>query len=492
MFLTMIISLYTSRVILQTLGVDDYGIYQAVGGIVGMLSFINSALATGSSRFLTYGMGEGDELKLKKIFSTTLTAHLILAIFVAIIAETAGLWFLYNKMVIPADRFDAAVFAYHMSIVTAFFTITQVPYGSCIIAHEKMTVYAYVSIIEALLKLLIVYLLVIGNIDKLILYALLLCVVQVGLILFYGFYCTHRFNEVSLHLLIDKSIFREVASFSGWSMFSNASIALNNQGILLLLNMFFAPAVVTARSISLQINGMANQFVNNFQTAANPQIVKLFAAGDYEGSKQLLLQTTKVSFYLMFLLALPICLTAEWLLKLWLGVVPEYSVIFLQLVVIQSMFHVFDTSFYRALYAKGRIKENALISPTLGFIKFPIIYLLFRYGYSPVVLSWASIITNALLGLIIKPYLVVKIVGYRWSDIISVFKPCFYVTLVSLPIPILTVLLMNNYCSSVFFSFIVVFFVAIISIATATWFIGLNDGMKKMVIRFVASKIIKK
>ena len=220
--------------------------------------------------------------------------------------------------------------------------------------------------------------------------------------------------------------------------------------------------------------------------------MKLFAAGDYEGSKQLLLQTTKVSFYLMFLLALPICLTAEWLLKLWLGVVPEDSVIFLQLVVIQSMFHVFDTSFYRALYAKGRIKENALISPTLGFIKFPIIYLLFRYGYSPVVLSWASIITNALLGLIIKPYLVVKIVGYRWSDIISVFKPCFYVTLVSLPIPILTVLLMNNYCSSVFFSFIVVFFVAIISIATATWFIGLNDGMKKMVIRFVASKIIKK
>lgn len=488
MFVTMIISLFTSRVILQILGVDDYGIYQAVGGVVGILSFINGALATGSSRFLTYGMGEGDGLKLKRIFSTTLTAHLVLALFVVLVAETAGLWFLYNKMIIPADRMDAAVFAFHLSIVTAFFSITQVPFSACIVAHEKMTIYAYVSIVEAILKLLIIYLLVVGNVDKLKLYAILLCVVQVGINLFYIFYCSRKFQEVGLRFSIDKSIFKEIASFSGWSLIANLSIALSNQGVLLLLNMYFAPAVVAARSISLQVNGIANQFVNNFQTASAPQIVKQYASGDLEGSKQLVLRTTMVSYYMMLVLALPICLTANTLLNLWLVEVPDYTVIFLQLVVIQSLFQVFDVSFYRALYAKGRIKENALISPMLGIIMFPIIYYLFRLGYSPVVLSWASLLIFALAGLIIKPIMVVKIVEYKWTDIISVFKPCFCVTIASIPIPLLAYILIDNFIDNIILSFLINVVVSVISVAIATWFLGLSESMKKMAISFVKSK----
>lgn len=491
MFVTMIISLFTSRVVLQTLGIDDYGIYQAVGGVVGLLSFINNALATGSSRFLTFGMGEGDESKLKRIFSTTLTAHIVLALFIVLLAETAGLWFLYNKMVIPDNRMDAAIIVYHLSIVTAFFSITQVPYSACIIAHERMTVYAYASVVEAVLKLLIVYLLVVGDVDKLKLYATLLCAVQVGIILFYRYYCTRRFEEVSLRLSIDKSIFKEVASFSGWSLFANASIALNSQGILILLNMFFSPAVVAARSISLQVNAIANQFVSNFQTAANPQIVKLYAAGDYEGSKMLLIQTTKVSYYMMFLLALPICLTADTLLHLWLGFVPEYAAIFLQLVVIQSLFQIFDTSFYRALYANGRIKENAMISPTIGFLRFPIIYILFRIGFSPVALSWASIVSFALLGLVIKPILVVKIVGYKWSDVFSVFKPCLKITLVSIPVPLLVAHLINAYCQNSVSGFFEIILVSIISVAVSTWSFGLTENMKKMAMEYICSRIKK-
>lgn len=480
MFVTMIISLFTSRVVLQTLGVDDFGIYQAVGGIVGLLSFINSALATGSSRFLTFSMGEGDAQKLKRVFSTTLTAHVGLAIIIVVLAESVGLWFLFNKMVIPAERMDAAVYAYHLSIVTAFFSITQVPYGACIIAHERMTVYAYVSIVEAVLKLVIVYLLVVGDFDKLKLYATLLCAVQVGIILFYRYYCTRRFEEVSLRLSIDKNIFKEVASFSGWSLFANASIALNNQGILILLNMFFAPAVVAARSISLQVNGIANQFVSNFQTAANPQIVKMYAAGDYEGSKHLLIQTTKVSYYMMLILALPIAITANSLLRFWLGVVPVYADVFLQLVVIQSLFHVFDVSFYRALYAKGQIRENALISPTLGFIQFPIVYFLFKVGASPISLSWTALITNVLLGVIIKPILIIKIVGYKWSDIFSIFMPCFIVTLSSIPVPLLVAQMMKSNCQSDVVAFVVNIIISIVSVALATWFLGLTESMKKM------------
>ena len=479
MMLTMIISLYTSRVILQVLGVDDYGIYQAVGGIVGFLGFINNALSTGSSRFITFGLGENNPQKLKNIFSTTLTAHIGLAIIIAILAETVGLWFLHNKLVIAPDRLGAAEFVFHLSVLTAFFSLTQVPYGACVIAHEKMGVFAYVSIIEVTLKLLVVYLLTIGEIDKLKLYALLLCLIQIGLIIFYEIYCIHHFEEAKFRIFIDTKLFKEIASFSGWSLFACSSIALNSQGILILLNMFFPPAVVAARAISLQVNSAANSFVTNFQTAANPQIVKKFAAKDYDGSKQLLLQTTKFSFYLMLLLCLPICLGAKQLLTIWLETVPEYTVIFLQLVLIQSLFCVFDTSFYRALYAKGRLKENALISPTFGLIRFPIIYLLFKFGFSPVTLSWASLISYAMLGLIVKPILIIKIVDYKWKDIFSVFVPCLKVVVWSLPIPLLLYYKLENETIT---SFIVMVTVSGLSVLLAVWFVGLEKEMRKVLI----------
>ena len=489
MMVTMIISLYTSRVVLKILGVDEYGIYQAVGGIVGFLSFISNALSTGSSRFITFGLGENDKDKLKRIFSTTLTAHIVLAGAIVILAETLGLWFLHNKLVIAEERLGAAEFVYHLSILTAFFSLTQVPYGACIIAHEKIVVYAYVSIIEAVLQLVIVYLLNIGDFDKLKLYALLLCILQIGTIIFYRIYCVKRFEEARFKILIDKKIFKEIARFSSWSLFANGSIALNNQGILILLNMFFSPAVVTARSISLQVNMAANQFVSNFQTAANPQIVKRYAAKDYEGSKRLLLETTKFSYYLMILLSLPICLCAESLLTIWLDEVPEYTVVFLQIIIIQSLFCVFDTSFYRALFAKGRLKENALLSPTLGFMQFPIVYFMFTAGGSPVTLSWASLIMYALLGLVVKPILLIKIVDYTWKDIFSVFVPCFKVTAGAVILPICASLYLQS--DNQIVSLLVISGISILSVGLAVWFLGLNREMKAKVVEIVKNKVGK-
>lgn len=491
MMVTMVISLYTSRVILQILGVTDYGIYHAVGGIVGFLSFINNALSAGSARFLTYGLGEGDKDKLRRIFSTTLTAHICLASLIVILAETVGLWFLYHKLIIPPDRLEAAVFTFHLSIVTAFFNLTQVPYRASIIAHEKMTIYAYVSIVEAVLKLAIVYMLAFGDIDKLKLYATLFCLLQLGIIIFYRIYCIHHFKETHFQFFIDKKIFHEIAGFSGWSLFANGAIALNSQGILILLNMFFSPAVVAARAISIQVNMHAQQFVSNFQTAANPQIVKLYAAKDYDGSKQLLLQTTRFSYYLMYLLALPIFLGANQLLHIWLGIVPEYTVIFLQLIIIQSLFQVFDTSFYRALYTKGQIRENALISPLTGFIRFPVVYLLFVWGFSPVALSWASLISYMLLGLVIKPILIIRIVDYKWSDVFSVFKPCLYVTLASLPLPLTVYYWLNDHDSMVF-SFCVITAVSVLSVACASWHLGMDKPMRQKVAKLVRKKFHNK
>lgn len=488
MMFTMVVSLFTSRVILQSLGVDDYGIYQAVGGIVGFLSFINSALATGSSRFLTYALGENNLEKLKKTFSTTLNVHIVLTLFIVIVAETIGLWFLYNKMVIAPERLSAAVYTYHLSILAAAFTLTQVPYSATIIAHEKMSIYAYMSIVEVSAKLGICYLLSFGDFDRLKLYATLLLIVQVGLMAFYRFYCSRNFEEAHFSLTFDRQTFKNIAGFSGWSLFASSAIALNSQGVLLLLNMFFSPAVVAARAISIQVNMAANQFVNNFRTAVNPQIVKRLAAGDTQGSHSLLLTSTKYSYYLMLCLCLPICLLAYPLLRLWLGIVPEYATIFLQLIIIQSLFQVFDTSFYTALYAMGRLKENALISPTLLLISFPVVYLLFKLGFSPVALSWASLITYMILGLIVKPILLIKVSGYTLADIYDVFRPCLLVTLVSVPIP--TYIAMTLDCEK-FANFLFCIVVSVIIILIAVYAVGMERSEKVKVVSYVFNKVKK-
>ncbi|RKE04599.1 lipopolysaccharide biosynthesis protein [Marinifilum flexuosum] len=486
MMFTLFVSLYTSRVILDILGVNDFGIYQSVGGIVGFLSFVSSALSTGSSRFITFELGTGNKEKLRRTFSTILTVHIILALLIAIIAEISGPWFLYNKLIISPDRMDAAVFVFHVSIFTAVVSLTQVPYNASIIAHEKMSIYAYVSIFEVSAKLLIVYLLPLGGIDKLIFYAVLLCAVQIGVMLFYRIYCISNFNETRYKFIFDKTIFKEIAGFSGWSLFANASIALNSQGVLLLLNMFFSPTVVAARAISIQVNMAATQFVNNFRTAVNPQIVKQYASGNYEESKELLLSSTKYSYYLMLILSFPICLLAKPLLELWLVEVPDYTVIFLQIVIVQSLFQVFDYSFYMALYAKGRLRENALISPTISFLIFPVTYFLFQSGYSPVTLSWASLIAYAIIGVVVKPIIIIKVVDYKKKDILKVFTSCWWVSLCALPIPIICNFIFDK---GTMIGFISLGMITIISVALSVFFIGLDQKIRKKIIDVISNKI---
>ena len=350
-----------------------------------------------------------------------------------------------------------------------------------------MGVYAYIGIFEVVSKLGICYLLDIGGYDKLMAYSTLMLVVYVSLFLVYFLYCNSHFGETKYKLSLDRNILKPILSFSGWSLFADGTIALANQGILVLLNMFFAPAVVTARAISLQVNNAANQFVQNFRTAANPQIVKMYAVKDYVGSKRLLLQSTKFSYYLMLILSLPIYFLAEPLLHIWLGDnVPEFTVVFLKLVIIQSLFQVFDRSFYTALYAKGQLRENALISPLITFIVFPIVYIFFREGYSPVVLSWAYLISYAILGLIVKPILIVKIVGYTWYDIFSVYIPCLLVTIVAV---------VSSICVNFYFddgsllSYGIELFLIVFLVLISSYTFGLDKAMRKRLNSFVKTKI---
>lgn len=485
MMLIMFVTLFTSRVVLQVLGVSDFGTYQAVGGVVGLMSFINGALSTGSSRFLTFELGTGDSEKLKKTFSTVFTAHIALAVFVVLIGETVGLWFVYNKLVIPESRLDAALYTYHLSIITCFFTISQVPYNASIISHEKMNIYAYMSIIDVVLKLIFVYSLYISPWDKLVVYSTGLALITVGMMVFYRVYCIRHIQECRYKFILDKEILRNVLGYSGWNLFANTSLALTQQGTTILINMFFAPSVVAARAIANQVNGVANQFINNFRTAVNPQIVKRYAAQDYDGSKKLLLNSTKYSYYLMLVLALPIFMVAEQLLQLWLGQVPPYSVPFLQLIIVTSLFQVFDTSFYTALYAKGKIRENAMISPTLVFLCFPIIYIFFKLGFSPMSCAWVMLINYILLGLVVKPILIIKIVDYNVKDILSVFIPCLKVTIISVPIPIILYCNRSQIFSNSLLQFFTLASMSVICVAVTVWFFGIDKALRMKCIDFI-------
>ena len=489
MLLVMAVSLYTSRVVLQVLGVEDFGTYNSVGGIVLLLSFVNGALATGTSRFLTFELGTRNEKKLKETFSSVLIVHVILAVMVVLLAETAGLWFAYNKLVIAPERMSAAIFAYHMSVVTIFFSITQVPYNASIISHEKMSIYAYVGVVEVIAKLLIVYALNVGDFDKLKLYAVLLCIVQISVALFYRGYSVAHFDETKSHLILNKKIVKNVLGYSGWNLFSNTAIALNNHGSTILINMFFNPAVVAARAVANQVNMAANQFINNFRTAANPQIVKRYAAGDIEGSKSLLLSSTKYSFYLMLLLCLPICFVAEPLLRLWLGQVPEYSVEFLQITIITSLVQVFDSSFYVALYAKGRIRENAFLSPIIGFLVLPISYIFFKLGFSPISIAWCLFVSYGVVGLVVKPVLIIKIARYTWRDVFSVFVPCFRVFVFSSAIPFFLYLHEETFFSRDVTKFICLIGVSVLSVFGCVWILGLDGNDRGKIINVVRKKL---
>lgn len=486
MLFSMIVSLYTSRVVLDILGVEDYGIYGVVGGVVGMLSFLNGTLGIGTSRFLTFALGTGDTENLRRTFSTALSIHLLLAVIIVLLAETIGLWFVYNKLVISPERLGAAVMVYHLSIISALIVITQVPYNASIISHERMKVYAYFGIIEVLLKLGIVFLLKIGSFDKLVLYAILLLVVQIIIALFYHFYCIRNFKETKYRFILDKKIVKSMCSFSGWNLVANLSMTLNSQGVIILTNIFFGPAVVAAQTIVNQANTAIMQFVNNFRTAVNPQIIKTYANQQYEESKKLTLSSTRYVFYLMLLLGLPIILLADQLLHLWLTEVPPYAVIFLQLIIIQNLIDTFGASYYVPLMAAGKVKGNSIASVFLGIGRFVIVYFLFKIGFPPTTVLWAGIIAYSIYSFLIKPWLLIKNVGYQWKDFLQVLLPCLKVVFLAVPIPIL----LSYFLGTSILNCVVILITSLLSVCIVGFYVGLTPNIRDKIIAYIKSKIM--
>lgn len=487
MFIIMGVTLFTSRVILDKLGADDFGLYNVVGGVVGMLGFLNGTLSISTSRFITYSLGEGSKNNLAKTFSTAFYTHAILGLLVILILETVGLWFVYNKLVISDSRMSAALIVYQISIITSFISITQVPYTSAIIAHEKMNIYAYISVFEAFSKLLIVYLLSISKYDKLILYAVLLAFVQFLIAVLYRIYSTKHYEECKLRLIFDRAIFKNMLSFSGWNITANVAEMLKLQGVIILINMFFQPAIVAAQAIGNQITNAMMQFVNNVRTAINPQIIKLYAAGEHEGSKKLTLESTVYIFDLLLLLGLPAILLMKPILNLWLVKVPPYTVIFSQFIIVQQIIENFNASFYIPMMASGKVRKNSIAAVLVSFSQFLILYIILKLGGSVMWIPYIATISALIWGYIVKPYILHKELNYTFNELLNCYIDCSKVLI----IPLIVMIPLRYYLPDTLIGNIVILLISLFVVVFSA-LLFMNKSTRFKLYSFVKGKLIRK
>ena len=383
MLLLMFVGLYASRVLLRTLGVEDYGLYNIVGSIVTMFGFLNASLSTSTQRFLNIEIGKGNIDNAKKVFSCSLLQHLILVAIVLVLAETVGLWYVIDKLVVPPGRETATMFVYQFSIISICTQIIQLPYMSSIIAHEKMNIYAYISIYEGLGKLCILFLIQALQYDNLILYALLLLFVQVSVAILYCIYSQFYFKETSFRLYYEKKLFRNMLGFSGWNIVGNLASVCNSQGLNIVMNVFFGTTINAARGIAFQVHSLVQQLIANFQLAVKPQVIKYYASGQIKEMTELVFNAAKYSAFLVIIATVPLILEIRPILKLWLGEYPEYTVIFSQLILFRSIISSMTGNIVMVVHASGYLKNVGLFSGGILLLVLPISYILLKAGLPP-------------------------------------------------------------------------------------------------------------
>lgn len=469
MMFTMLVSLYTSRVNLSVLGIEDNGIYQVVGGVVAMFAFLNGALSGATSRFLTYELGKGNMERLKKTFASALNIHILVAIIIFILSETVGLYFLEKKLIIPDNRVNAAYIVYQVSIFASMISITQVPYNASIISHEKMGVFAYMSILDVSLKLIICYLLYITPIDKLVTYGVLILCETIGLQLIYRIYCIRHFEECHFKLVRDKTFIKPIFSFAGWDLFGNFSVMARGQGVNIIMNMFFGPVINSAAGFSTTIGSNVLGFSNNFLTAIRPPIVKAYSQNQIEKMESLMINASKYSFSLLLLLSTPFIFESQYILKLWLKTPPPYTETFCVLELILSVLSSIFLPLVFAIHATGKIKFMSITNGTIWLMVVPITYFLLKAGYPPVI----PYITKIFLLI----FVVVSNI-YSTKKNIPQFNILLYIRHAFIPsiiagtlVIFLTYIVYNLFNSSSLIRFITVCCTSIITVVITTYFI---------------------
>lgn len=375
MIILLIISLYSSRLVLKELGITDYGIYNVIGGLITIFSFINGSMAQASQRFITYELGRGDLTALRNIFSTCVYIHIILAVLIVILGETIGLWYVYNVAVIPTDRFYAALWVYHCSIIVSCASVVTIPYNALIIAHERMAAFSYLAIIEAILKLSIVFSLMVIPFDSLIIYGVLMAILAILMRIFYGVYANRTFPESKLVGRLDVVSLKSMGGYAGWSLWGSMAAAGYSQGLNLLINAFFNPAVNAARGVAVTVQGVIRNFSNNFQVAVNPQITKSFAAGDISYMHTIICRASVLSFYLFFFIALPVWLEIDTLLGLWLADVPQHTANFIRILLIISSIELLSSPLNVSAQATGKIRVYELSTSCILLLIIPLAYI---------------------------------------------------------------------------------------------------------------------
>lgn len=488
MIVVMVVSLYTSRVILNTLGATDYGIYNVVGGIVTIVSFLNSALAGSTSRFLTFALGKGNMSKQKETFGASLNLHMCIALLVLLVGETIGLWFFYEKMIIPDDRLNAAFWVYQFSIITTMVSFTQVPYNASLIAHEKMSIYAYVGLYEAISRLAVAMLVVVSPIDNLIFYGALLLVNSILVQTFYRLYAIRHFEECKYQFTCNKTLYKQLLGYSGWDLFGNLAVVCQGQGVNLLLNVFFGPVVNAARAIAFQIQGAVMQFVSNFMTAVRPQVIKNYADGNIDRMYTLTFYTAKFSYMLMLALVVPLCFELNFILSIWLGdAVPENTTLFAVLVLITYTWRTFHIAALMPYHAIGKIKTGNVTIGSLMIATLPMGYVLFKLGL-PAYTVFLVIFAVEIVGMFAVYWLIHKYEYFPYKYVFTkILAPCSLVTVVTIIAPSVLV----NLIPDGWVRLMLIVLSTEVSLLISAFYIGMNKEERNRIISFIRNKIKK-
>jgi O-antigen/teichoic acid export membrane protein len=480
---TIIVSLYTSRVVLQVLGVADFGLYNIVGGVIVMIGFLNAGMVQASQRFLSFEIGRGNNIQLKEVFTSILTIQFMLAMFLLFLSEFIGLWFLNNKMNIEPDRVNAANFVFQFSIITFMINIITVPYSAMIISYERMNIFAYISVIEVFLKLLVIYITQWIEQDKLIVYSILQLLVSVIIFFIYVIFCRRQYSICRFKLGYNKKSFLKVFNFVSWSFLGNVGFVFRNQGVNILINFFFNTTINASRAIAYQVSSQVNGFVYNFQIAIIPQITKRYASGHIDSMLDIVCLGSKYSFILLYIIALPLFFKSSYVLNLWLGFVPQYSVDFLRLILIVSLIDCTATPLGKAIDATGNIKVFQIIISCVLLLDIPLSYILLKIGGYAYSVMYISIFTSS-IGLCVRLFFLKKNIPQMKVKkyLFNVLIPCLIFIFVSF----LLIYYIEDYFSKTF--------IGTVMFCLATLIINIllfgKIGMRKEERIFVVSRVV--
>jgi len=489
MIFVLVISLYTSRVILQVLGVEDFGIYNVVGGLVSMFGFFNNSMTNSIQRYYNYAMGDSSEYSISDVYKASIVIQVVLAAIIVIFTETLGLWYLYNEMVIPLDRINAAFWIFQFSVLSMILVIMQVPYSSAIMAYERMDYYAYISVLDVVLKLVIVVIIPFINKDKLIVYGFLILGISIVDFFLNYVYAKKKFCEITIKgASFSKRTFGGMLSFSGWNMFGTFALIMKEEGLNMILNVFFGPVVNAARGIAYQVITAIRGFVGNVSTAARPQFTQSYAKGEVNRVIRLMFGTSKLCFLILFLLSLPVMIEADYILHLWLGpIIPDYSVIFVVLVILSALITVFNPPMSFVVHATGNMKMYQLLGAVVDLLILPVAYIFLKFGYSPEIVFVVAIIF-AVIQQVVSILVVRRLIVFSLFDYLKqVITPLLIVSAIS---SILTHLV-ASFLESGFLRLIIVVLVSFFLTTLSGYILSLNKEEKRLSSEFCA-KILRR